>query len=124
MPFGALFGALVDDFWRFVGFCWIAPSMQQELVFSFLGGPRWALIRSLFQEWISGCVFMRFCKIFCDFKDHLGSLWPPFRILFWGFSEFVQGRCKSRLRGAKTVIFLMVRVQILRDFGYPFVGFR
>ena len=64
-------------------FCWMALPLQRKLVFSFLGGPRWTLIRSLFQAWISGCVFIRFHATFCDFGAHLGSLWLPFGLPFF-----------------------------------------
>jgi len=56
--FGASFVAdFVRPFRPLVGFCWLALTLEQKPIFSFLGG-RWpALVRPLFQVFIPGCVF-------------------------------------------------------------------
>jgi len=51
--------------------------LQRKPIFSGLGRPWTALLRPLFQAWISGCVFIRFYLVFCDFGSPLGSLWAP-----------------------------------------------
>ena len=126
MPFWWLLEDLLMTFWGFAGFCWIAFSLKRKPIFSLLGGPRWALIRSLFQEWISGCVFMRFSLIFCAFGDHLGSLWPPFGLPFFGdlASSFMVGAKvasgvpKRRFVSGFGYHFKMILDPLLEDLGY------
>ena len=63
--FGALaepFGRLSVTFYRFVGFCWMALTLQRKPIFSGFGAPGSALFHALFQEWIRGMFLNDFMK--------------------------------------------------------------
>ena len=77
-------GRLLATFLRFVGFCWMALSLERKPIFPGFGGPRSALLRPLFQVWIQGVCFNGFYLVFCDLGAPLGFLWGPFGHPFLG----------------------------------------
>ena len=64
--FGIPFGRLFVTFCVFVGFCWMALTLERKRIFSCFGPPGPALVRPLFQVWIQGVFFNGFYGLFCD----------------------------------------------------------
>ena len=76
------FGRLLVTFWRFVGFGWIALTLERKHTWRGLGGPWSALVRLLLQVLILGCVFEWSYWIFHDFGGHFWHPLAPFGTLF------------------------------------------
>jgi len=61
----------------------VTHSQVETYIFRF-GSSQAGTSSSTFPGLDSGCVFKRFYMFFCDFRNHLGTLWAPFGPPFLG----------------------------------------
>jgi len=94
----------------------MALTLKRKPIFSCLGGPWTALLRPLFQVWISGYVFDVFYADLCDLGSPLGSLLAPFAPPF-------SGELAIRFRIGEKVAPGVAKESLLGAFRTPFGRF-